>query len=247
MEHRRLRARVLAAVAVGLTGLVVAGFLIAQAVRDRPAAAPPAPVSSASTPWRPPAAPTPGSPQQPSAAPTPGSSQQPSAAPTPRSDALPPSVPVRLDVPRIGVRTPLMTLAQNADRTVETPPLSRAQDAGWYRLGAAPGSRGAAVIIGHVDTTRGPAVFHRLGELRPGDQATVLRSDGRTVMFEFDSIERIDKNRFPTGRVYGDPGYAAIRLITCGGRFDRGTGHYTDNVIAYGHLVRTNGAGAGAR
>ncbi|WP_246236444.1 class F sortase [Actinomadura chibensis] len=231
MDHRRLRSRVLAAVAVGLSGLVIAGFLLAQAVRDRPAAAtPPAPDPSTSGP---------------SAAPTPG--RRPPAPPPTSSEALPPSVPVRLDVPRIGVRTPLMKLAQNADRTVETPPLSRAGDAGWYRLGAAPGSRGAAVIIGHVDTSRGPAVFYRLGELRPGDQATVLRSDGRTAVFEFDSIERVDKDRFPTGRVYGDPGYAAIRLITCGGRFDRGTGHYTDNVIAYGHLVRTNGTSAGAR
>ncbi len=70
------------------------------------------------------------------------------------SPVLPRSAPVRLDVPRIDVRTPLMKLAKNADQTVETPPLSRAQEAGWYRLGAAPGSRGAAVIIGHVDTAR---------------------------------------------------------------------------------------------
>ncbi|TYK47196.1 class F sortase [Actinomadura decatromicini] len=223
MEHRRLRPRILAAVAVGLSGLVVAGFLIARAFGDRPAAAPPAPASSAQDPRRPP------------------------VAPAPWADALPPSVPVRLDVPRIGVRTPLMKLAQNADRTVETPPPDRAQEAGWYRLGAAPGSRGAAVIIGHLDTARGPAVFYRLGELRPGDQATVLRSDGRTAVFEIDSIERVDKKRFPTGRVYGDPGYAAIRLITCAGRFDRAIGDYTHNVIAYGRLVRTDGASTGAR
>ncbi|NKZ02577.1 class F sortase [Actinomadura latina] len=158
------------------------------------------------------------------------------------SPALPRSAPLRLEVPRIGVRTPLMTLAKNADRTVETPPLSRAQEAGWYRLGAAPGSRGAAVIIGHVDTAGGPAVFYRLGALRPGDRARVLRADGRTAVFRIDSVERVGKDRFPTRRVYGDPGYAAIRLITCGGRFDRGSGHYTDNVIAFGHLVRSEEA-----
>ncbi|MFD0538121.1 sortase domain-bontaining protein [Actinomadura luteofluorescens] len=111
----------------------------------------------------------------------------------------------------------------------------------WYRLGAAPGSRGAAVIIGHVDSARGPAVFYRLGELRPGDRASVLRADGRTAVFRVDSVERFGKARFPTRRVYSDPGYAAIRLITCGGRFDRATGHYVDNVIAFGHLVRTEG------
>jgi sortase (surface protein transpeptidase) len=203
-------------VAVGLAAVVAAAFLAFQAFREHAAtAAPPLPPPSASS--------------------TPGT-----ASPA-TSPAMERSVPVRLEVPRIDVRTPLMKLAKNPDQTVETPPLSRAQEAGWYRLGAAPGSRGAAVIIGHVDTATGPAIFYRLGDLRPGDRARVLRADGRTAVFRIDSVERVEKDRFPTQRVYGDPGYAAIRLITCGGRFDRGSGHYTDNVIAYGHLVRSEG------
>lgn len=216
MARHGRRSRALAAVTVGLAGLVVAAFLAFQAVREHPAtAAPPLPPPSASTP--------------------------PGAASPVTSPAMARAVPLRLEVPRIDVRTPLMKLAKNPDQTVETPPLSRAQEAGWYRLGAAPGSRGAAVIIGHVDTASGPAIFYRLGDLRPGDQARVLRTDGRTAVFRIDSVERIEKDRFPTQRVYSDPGYAAIRLITCGGRFDRGSGHYTDNVIAYGHLVRSEG------
>lgn len=216
MERRARRSRALAAAAAGLSGVAVATLLAFQAFQGHPAtAAPPMPAPAASTA---------------------SGRATPSAAP-----ALPRSAPVRLEVPRIDVRTPLMKLAKNPDQTVETPPLSRAQEAGWYRLGAAPGSRGAAVVIGHVDTARGPAVFYRLGELRPGDQARVLRADGRTAVFRIDSVERVGKDRFPTQRVYGDPGYAAIRLITCGGRFDRGSGHYTDNVIAFGHLVRSEG------
>ncbi|SPT59847.1 class F sortase [Actinomadura madurae] len=216
MSHRGRHSRTVAAAVIGLSGLAVAAFLAVQALRGNPAtAAPPMPAPAAS-------------------GGTPGTT-------VPTAAALPRSVPLRLDVPRIDVRTPLMKLAKNADQTVETPPPSRAQEAGWYRLGAAPGSRGAAVLIGHVDSARGPAVFHRLGELRPGDRASVLRADGRTAVFRIDSVERVRKDRFPTRRVYTDPGYAAIRLITCGGRFDRGTGHYTDNVIAYGHLLRSEG------
>lgn len=208
--------RALAAVAVGLAGLTAATFFALQAFPGHPAAtaAPPAPGPEAS------------------------GESTPSTA-----SALPRSVPLRLEVPRIGVRTSLMSLAKNADQTVETPPLSRARQAGWYRLGPSPGSRGAAVIIGHVDSVRGPAVFYRLGELRPGDLVSVLRADGRTAVFRIDSVERVDKNRFPTQRVYGDPGYAAIRLVTCGGRFDRASGHYTDNVIAFGHLLRSGTGG----
>ncbi|MES9539056.1 class F sortase [Actinomadura sp. NPDC000600] len=211
MTHRGQRARVFAAVAVGAAALLVAAFMAFHAWREDPVAdAPPMPSPDASRPAEPATA-----------------------------AALPPAAPLRLEVPRIDVRTPLMKLAKNPDQTVETPPLSRAQEAGWYRLGAAPGSRGAAVVIGHVDSTRGPAVFYRLGELRPGDKASVLRADGRTAVFRIDSVERFGKNRFPTRRVYSDPGYPAIRLITCGGRFDRATGHYVDNVIAFGHLVRS--------
>lgn len=213
MTPRSQRARVLAAVVVGASALLVAAFLAFHAFRADPAtAAPPMPSPDASRPAEPATA-----------------------------AALKPAAPLRLEVPRIAVRTSLMKLAKNPDRTVETPPLSRAQEAGWYRLGAAPGSRGAAVIIGHVDSAHGPAVFYRLGELRPGDRASVLRADGRTAVFRVDSVERFGKDRFPTRRVYSDPGYAAIRLITCGGRFDRATGHYVDNVIAFGHLVRTEG------
>ncbi|POM26167.1 Sortase family protein [Actinomadura rubteroloni] len=180
-------------------------------------------------------------PSDPAAPPAPGPSSTGRIVPATVAP-LPPSTPVRLDVPRIGVRTALMKLAKNPDRTVETPPLSRAGEAGWYRLGPAPGSRGAAVIIGHVDSQRGPAVFYRLGELRPGDRFSVRRADGSTAVFRVDSVERVAKDRFPTERVYADPGYPAIRLITCGGRFDRGTGHYVDNVIAYGHLLRASAA-----
>ncbi|QKW39368.1 class F sortase [Actinomadura sp. NAK00032] len=211
MERHGRRSRALAALAVGLTGLVAAAFLAVQ--NHTATAAPPMPAPSASA--------------------TPGT-----AAPA-TTPALPRSAPIRLEIPSIDVRTPLMTLAKNADQTVETPPLGRAQEAGWYRLGPAPGSRGAAVLIGHVDTATGPAVFYRLGDLRPGDTARVLRADGRTAVFRIDSVERVGKDDFPTQRVYGDPGYAAIRLITCGGRFDRGSGHYVDNVIAYGHLLRS--------
>ena len=117
------------------------------------------------------------------------------------------------------------------------PPLSQAQEAGWYRLGPAPGARGAAVIAGHVDTTRGPAVFFRLGALRPGDLVRVRRQDETTATFRVDSVETVPKSAFPTAKVYGPVPYAGLRLITCGGPFDRRSGHYDDNFVVYGHLT----------
>jgi sortase (surface protein transpeptidase) len=90
------------------------------------------------------------------------------------------------------------------------------------------------VIVGHVDTKKGPAIFYRLGRLRPGDTVKVTRKDGGVAAFAVDSVEHVSKAHFPTGRVYGDVGFAALRLITCGGDFN---GHsYTGNTIVYGHL-----------
>jgi hypothetical protein len=147
------------------------------------------------------------------------------------------SQPVRLDVPAIGVHAPVGTLGLKSDGTIQEPPLSRPGLTGWYRLGPTPGEKGPAVIAGHVDASGGPAVFYRLKHLHRGDKATVTRQDGSVVVFQIDSIQQVPKDAFPTQKVYGDIGFAGIRLITCGGSFDKRTGHYVDNVIAYGHLI----------
>ncbi|WP_433350021.1 class F sortase [Microtetraspora malaysiensis] len=165
------------------------------------------------------------------------------AAPTaaeparPTTKAMPASPPVRLEIPQIGVRTSLMTLGKNPDGTLEVPPLSRVDEAGWYRLGPTPGATGPAVIVGHVDSKEGPGVFFRLGDLRPGDTVKVSRQDGTRATFSVDSLEKVRKDRFPTTKVYGMTDFPGLRLITCGGTFDRGSGHYLDNVIVYAHLV----------
>ena len=93
------------------------------------------------------------------------------------------------------------------------------------------------MIVGHVDSVRsGPGVFYRLGQLRPGDTVRVARGDGLTVVFTVQSVERVPKAAFPTQRVYGPLAYPGLRLITCGGSFDRGSGHYRDNVVAFAYL-----------
>ena len=65
---------------------------------------------------------------------------------------------------------------------------------------------------------------------------SVTRADGTVATFTIDSVARYPKAEFPTALVYGHTSRAEIRLITCGGAFDRTIQHYTDNVIAFGHL-----------
>ncbi|MFI0419032.1 class F sortase [Spongiactinospora sp. 9N601] len=149
---------------------------------------------------------------------------------------LPRSEPRRLDVPRIGVRVRLSRLGLNADGTVQVPPVDRPEQAGWYARGYTPGERGAAVILGHVDGGGRKGVFYELGRLRPGDAISVTRADGSVAAFTVQSVEQVAKRRFPAQRVYGPLDHAGLRLVTCGGGFDRGSGHYTDNIIVYARL-----------
>jgi hypothetical protein len=160
---------------------------------------------------------------------------RPRAVSPPPGPVLAASTPVRVDIPRVGIHSKLLSLGLQHDGTLEVPPLSRAQLAGWYDKGPTPGERGPSVIVGHVDTKKGPAVFFELARLKPGDTVDVTRKDGKVAAFSVDSVEHVSKAHFPTKRVYGEVPFAALRLITCGGDFK---GHsYTGNTIVFGHLV----------
>ncbi|MEW2382010.1 class F sortase [Micromonospora sp. NPDC047707] len=146
----------------------------------------------------------------------------------PRAARLP--APTRVRVPRIAVDSPLEVLGVDAAGAL-APPVDFAR-AGWYGAGPAPGDPGPAVIAGHLDSRTGPAVFARLGELRRGDRVQVWRGD-RVVSFRVTGTVRAPKDRFPTAAVYGPTPGPELRLVTCGGDFDRRTRHYRDNVVVF--------------
>ncbi len=148
-----------------------------------------------------------------------------------------PSAPTALVIPSIGVNTKgIVDLRLDGSGRLEAP--SDFDRAGWWAAGPTPGEFGPAVIGAHVDSKAGPAVFYRLGSLAKGATVSVLRKDGSTARFVVDRVERYAKADFPTREVYGDTkGRAELRLITCGGAFDRSTGHYVDNIVAFAHLA----------
>jgi len=143
-------------------------------------------------------------------------------------------VPVRIEIPAIGVTSSLDRLGRAPDKTVQVP--SRWEVAGWFAPGTRPGDPGSAVILGHVDSRSGPAVFYRLRELRRGDLVEVARADGSTVRFVVQRTEQYDKRRFPTDEVYYPTLTPALRLVTCGGEFDATAGHYRSNIIVFATL-----------
>jgi sortase (surface protein transpeptidase) len=154
-----------------------------------------------------------------------------------RSVRVPPAVamPVRLRIPALHVDTPLQRLGQATDQTIEVP--SDFGVAGWYAEGPRPGQAGPAVILGHLDSRTGPGVFVQLSGVARGDEVAVVRADGSTVRFRVTDVLRVPKAGFPTSLVYGASLEPSLRLVTCGGRFDRSAGHYRDNVIVYADPV----------
>jgi sortase (surface protein transpeptidase) len=171
-----------------------------------------------------------GAPQRDIAVPA-GASAQVHAAPVAEQVAD----PARVRIPAIGVDAPVLPLAVDAQGVLPPPPTN--EDTGWWRTGPEPGEAGPAVIVGHVDGREGPAVFFRVRDLVPGDEIAVDRVDGSTAVFTVERVERHAKDAFPTEAVYGRTPDARLRLVTCGGEFDRSTRHYVDNVVVFAALA----------
>lgn len=179
-----------------------------------------------------------------SATATPGEANTPTLSPGAGTSAKGPdlglilnaSPPVAIDIPSIGVRTSnLVDLALASDGSLQVP--KDFSSVGWYTAGPAPGQLGPAILAGHVDSHNGPAIFYRLGALRPGAQIKISRIDHSTATFVVDRVQSFAKDRFPTALVYGSTNRAELRLITCGGSFDPKSGHYVNNTVAFAHLI----------
>ncbi|HEX8344346.1 MAG TPA: class F sortase [Actinoplanes sp.] len=141
------------------------------------------------------------------------------------------AVPVGVRVPALRLSSRLQRLGRLADGTVAVP--ERADIAGWYENGPRPGQPGPAVILGHVDSRTGPGVFLDLALLRPGAVVHVDRADRSTVTFRVTEVSRVPKADFPTDLVYAPTLQPTLRLVTCGGSFDKARRSYRDNVIVF--------------
>jgi hypothetical protein len=139
--------------------------------------------------------------------------------------------PVTLGIPRLGLTQRLIGLRRTRTGQLQVP--ADPQRAGWYSEGPAPGDPGPAVIVGHVDSYRGPGVFARIKTLRKGDHIDIRRADGSLVRFQVQLVRSYSKRSFPTALVYGGGGAPTLRLVTCGGAFDPVTRHYLSNVVVF--------------
>lgn len=137
--------------------------------------------------------------------------------------------PLRLVIPAIGVRAPIVSVGVGAAGAMEVP--GDVATVGWYRFGPSPSRPGSALLVGHVDSrVQGPGVFFRLSEVEPGDVVRVHLSGERSEAFEVVSRSLVPKDRLPPA-IFTRDGDPWLTLITCGGGFDRSAGAYTHNVL----------------
>ncbi|MEV0119287.1 class F sortase [Streptomyces sp. NPDC050844] len=159
------------------------------------------------------------------------------AAPAARPQApLEKSRPTGLRIPAAGVdATSMLDLGVGADGALDVPPVDKAEEPGWWTGAVTPGEKGAAVLVAHYDTARGPALMKDVAKVRMGDEIEVPRADGSTATFKVREIQQVNKENFPTHKVYGATDRPELRLLTCGGPIKNG--HRTDNIILYADLV----------
>jgi hypothetical protein len=166
-------------------------------------------------------------------APPPAPPSAPSSV-TPVPQPGPPApIPVSLQIPVLDVDSSLIPTGVDGQHRLQTPPVDKPEQASWFVGSPEPGEIGPAVLLGHVNGRGKPGVFLSLHKLKPGDLIVVNRDQAAPVSFKVRSVERFPKAAFPTERVYGNVDGPELRLITCGGVFDDGTGHYKDNVVVF--------------
>lgn len=167
----------------------------------------------------------------------------------PAHEPLDAAAPERVEIPSIGVKAPVVGRGLDTTGAVDPPPYEAPQSVGWYAQGAEPGTEGAALFVGHVDTETKPAVFYGLSTARPGEKVRVTRTDGTVAEFTIDDVQVFTRERFDAQKAYGprEDGRAELRLITCGGTYDREARAYTANVVVSAYLTGRKSADSGSR
>jgi len=143
--------------------------------------------------------------------------------------------PIQIKIPALQVDAPIVNLGLNADRTLAVP--QRGEDVGWYVGSAAPGAKGPAVLVGHLDWRLKKGVFWNLNKLNPGDEIQIIREDMSVVVYRVTNKETYSQDAFPTEKVYNKTEDREMRLITCSGAYSLLQGRYSDNLVIYASMV----------
>jgi sortase (surface protein transpeptidase) len=160
-----------------------------------------------------------------------GTPTAPYATPTP-DEFEAAGLPVRLEIPAIGVDAPVEHVGRMPNNQIDVPKLPA--DVAWFDESALPGQSGkTSIIVGHLDSPAGPAVFWDLRRLVPGDELTVTYANGARYVFTVEDKERYYSEQLPRDKLLGRSARRVLNLITCDGAWDRGVASYSQRLAVY--------------
>jgi LPXTG-site transpeptidase (sortase) family protein len=146
-----------------------------------------------------------------------------------------PLIPVRLQIPSIGVNAKVEQVGKKDDGSMGTP--TTFNDVGWYAPGSAPGQAGNAVIDGHVNnalTTAG--VFQHLSQIVLGDTITVLNASGTKMDFVVTNVEEVAADTAPAASIFATTGPSQLVLITCDGAWVQSAKSFDKRLVVFASL-----------
>jgi hypothetical protein len=137
--------------------------------------------------------------------------------------------PTRVIIEALDIDGPVIPVGVNADSQLDVPPDARTLV--WYRHGPSPGGPGSAVIAGHLNWRGTNGIFARLDEMPVGATITVVYDDGSQKDFIVSTVELVDKPAVAVNGIFARDGEPLLRLITCGGEFEKAVRSYRSNVV----------------
>jgi LPXTG-site transpeptidase (sortase) family protein len=171
----------------------------------------------------------------PSASPL-ASSPEPAVLPSSTPAPVGAITPARLLIPKLGVDAPVETKGIDARHIMQSP--DKPTEVAWYPFTAKPGAGTNAVFSGHLDdATVGPAVFWRLGDLKPGDTVSVRDDASAELTFSVSSVNVYPLNSAPVQEIIGPTSSSAVTLITCAGSYNRQSGLYDKRLVVRARQV----------
>jgi sortase (surface protein transpeptidase) len=144
--------------------------------------------------------------------------------------------PTNVRIPKIGAESTLVAVGLDNARAIAVPSVDQPMQAAWYKHSQVPGDPGPSILLGHVDGRQKPGIFYKLHDLKAGDEIFVKRADGKELRFVATRTQQVPKEQLPEEAIFGTTTESELRLITCGGAFDKAVHSYKDNIIVYAKL-----------
>jgi sortase A len=144
--------------------------------------------------------------------------------------------PKTLIIPKIHVISEIENVGLDSFQRMDVP--KKPENVGWYQYGKKPGSKGNAVIDGHLDSQTGPAVFYQLSSLIPGDTIKVIDKNNKEYNFKVTALETYNLEEFPINKVFSpNTDNRNLNLITCAGQFNNEIKIYSKRIVVYSELI----------